>query len=115
MNKTHAFDRAAKMKPQNAETRLVAGMIEDARAQAFIRRALGADKAFRAPPDLEFSRDYIRSMFVDVGVRDEFRFTFELLKVDPEQVDWRQIAESQLARHFPPERPQRVRALRSGQ
>jgi len=112
MNKAHAPDHLAKMKSQNAETRLVAGMIEDARIQAFIRRAFGADGPFRAPPDLEFSRDYIRSMFVDVGVRDEFRFAFELLKIDPHQVDWREIAQSQIARHFPPGRTQPVRARR---
>jgi hypothetical protein len=101
MEKTQATDDAAKMKSQSAQTRFVAGMIEDARNQAFIRRALGADRPFRAPPNLKFSRRYIRSMFVDAGIRDECRFAFELLKIDPDQVDWQQIAQSQIARHFP--------------
>ena len=90
-----------KMESKNAETRLVRGMIEDVRIQAFIRRAFGAGKPSRAPPAVEFSRDYIRSLFVNVGVRDECRFAFELLKIDPDKVDWPQIAQAQIERHFP--------------
>jgi hypothetical protein len=89
------------MEPKTAETTLVAGMIEDRRIQAFIRRALGADKAALPPPELEFASSYIRSMFVDAGVRDECRFAFELLKIDPRKVDWWTIGRSQIAKHFP--------------
>jgi hypothetical protein len=87
----------------NGETGLVADMIEDARIQAYIRGTLGADKPARRPPSVEFAVVYIRSMFVDSGVRDDFRFTFELLKIDPERVDWLQIARWQIERHFPSE------------
>jgi len=92
----------------NIETDSVVEMIRNNPGmQASITDGMGAGRPGVKPPSGFFAAVLIRSMFIDAddaggaATRQDYRDTFNVLNIDPDKVDWPQIARWQIEKHWP--------------